>query len=350
MTAAYPSAPPSGMFGSVPGYEGIGGGGFLPPPVPLEPLPPPQPGPAPDDWTIPSLSEDEAQEAFKSFASGHCCWSSAPAKDGVITGIQAYNTYRYRLETYTESRSTEWAQKPHEGEAADFYTQPAPRPWEVVATPPSNFTNQKQEIRVPFTASVKDCSECRASGTKPCETCKGDGKKNCWVCSGAGTRDGQNCSRCNGTGSERCDSCDGRGTSDCDVCKGKRRMLAYIKLTVEWKNQCEDHVVHQESGLNSEDLKSVHGKQLFTNSAFMLYPLMGFPNAAISEASARMIQDHQTKYSQNGRILQQRQTVELIPISKVSYKWKGDTHNFYVYGNERGVSADYPATCCCAVM
>ncbi|KAJ0002672.1 hypothetical protein NQD34_007821 [Periophthalmus magnuspinnatus] len=345
-----PSAPPADMFGNVPGYEGIGGGGYLPPPVPLEPIIPPQPGPSPDEWTIPSITEDEAHEAFKSFASGHCCWSSAPAKDGVITNMQHFNTYRYRLETFTESRSTEWAQKPHEGETADFYTQPAPRPWEIAAPPPSHFTNHMENIRVPFTSSIKECYNCRALGTLPCDTCRGDGKKPCWVCNGAGTRGEENCSHCNGTGTDRCDKCSGRGTKDCDICKGKRQLLAYINLKVEWKNNTEDHVVHQESGLDPNDLQSVHGKELFKNNNYLLYPLVGFPNQSISEASDRMIRDHQTKYAQSSRILQQRQTVELIPISKVTYKWKGDSHIFYVYGNERYVSADYPATCCCVIM
>lgn len=43
------------------------------------------------------------------------------------------------------------------GELADFYTQTAPRPWEVQATAPSLFTNHKEEIRVPYTSSIKVC-------------------------------------------------------------------------------------------------------------------------------------------------------------------------------------------------
>lgn len=44
--------------------------------------------------SIPSLSEDVAREAFKSFASSQCCYSKAPASDGVITNMEAFNTYR----------------------------------------------------------------------------------------------------------------------------------------------------------------------------------------------------------------------------------------------------------------
>ncbi|KAG7226817.1 hypothetical protein INR49_014166 [Caranx melampygus] len=278
--------------------------------MPVQPVAPPEPGPVPD-WSIPSLTEDVAREAFKNFASSHCCYSSSPAEDGVITSMEPFNTFRYRLETFTESRSTEWAQKPHEGEPADFYTQTAPRPWEVQATPPNLFTNHKQEIRVPFTSSIKECHTCHSSGTAPCEECHGNGYKPCWVCNGSGTKMDENCHR---------------------------------------TNHVEDHVVEQNSGLAVDDLRSVSGKELYKYNQYMLYPLIGFPNQAMAEASERLIKDHQSKYSQNSRILQQRQTVELIPITKVNYKWKGDTHIYYVYGNEHQVSADYPATCCCVIL
>lgn len=46
------------------------------------------------DNSIPSISEDTAREAFILFASSKCCYSAAPAKDGVITNMEAFNTYR----------------------------------------------------------------------------------------------------------------------------------------------------------------------------------------------------------------------------------------------------------------
>ncbi|XP_034020466.1 protein SSUH2 homolog [Thalassophryne amazonica] len=348
-----PTGPPANMFGIVPGYEGTaaGGGGYVLPPVPLQPVAPPQPGPAQEEWSIPSLSEDIAREAFKSFVSSHCCWNKDPANDGVITNMEPFNTYRYRLETFTESRSTEWAHKPHEGETADFYIQPAPRPWEIQATPPTLFTNHKEEIRVPYTSSVKECHTCRASGTKPCAECNGSGHKACWVCSGSGKRGEENCNRCNSTGKDRCDACAGRGTKDCDTCKGKRNLLTFIQLKVEWTNNVQDDVTYQNSGLKEDQLQSVHGKELFTNSQILGYPLVGFPNPAISEASSRLVREHQSKYAQSSRILQQRQTVELIPITKVNYKWKGNSHVYFVFGIENCVSVqNYPETCCCVIL
>ncbi|XP_041837274.1 protein SSUH2 homolog isoform X2 [Melanotaenia boesemani] len=343
-----PTAPPANMFGNVPGYEDIANGGFIPP-TPMKHGPLPQPGPAPTEWSIPSLSEEVAREAFKSFASSNCCYSSAPANDGVITNMEVYNTYRYRLETFTESRSTEWAHKPYEGEQADFYTQTAPRPWEINAAPSKHFTNQTEEIRVPYTSSIKVCDKCNGQGTLPCTECNGDGNKPCWVCNGSGTRSNENCTRCNASGKERCTVCAARGTKECDTCKGKRQLLSYIKLKVKWTNEVDDHVVEQNSGLKVDDLRLVSGKELFKSS--QIYPLLGFPNPSISEASERLIREHQSKYAQTSRILQQRQTVELIPITKVNYKWKGDIHFYYVYGNENKVIAnDYPATCCCVIL
>ncbi|XP_032370692.1 protein SSUH2 homolog [Etheostoma spectabile] len=348
-----PTAPPANMFGNVPGYEDTlsGGGGFLPPPMPMEPVAPPQPGPAPADWSIPALSEDVAREAFMSFVSSKCCYSKSPVNDGVITSMEPCNTYRYRLETFTESRSSEWATKPHEGEPADFYTQTAPRPWELQATTtPSLFTNHKEEIRVPYTSSIKDCHSCHSTGTMPCTECHGDGFKPCWVCNGSGMKTDERCSRCNATGKDRCTTCDARGTKTCETCKGKRQLLTYIKVKVEWTNHVEDHVVAQNC-LNVDELRSVSGKELFKNNQYLLYPLLGFPNPAISEASERLVRDHQSKYAQNSRILQQRQTVELIPITKVNYKWKGNSHVYFVYGKENKVNADnYPATCCCVIL
>ncbi|XP_034388998.1 protein SSUH2 homolog isoform X2 [Cyclopterus lumpus] len=353
-SAVYPPPTASAVntFGNVPGYEGImaGGGGYLPPPAPMEPVAPPQPGLVPDNWSIPTLSEDVAREAFKDYASSHCCYSKSPVNDGVITNMEPFNTFRYRLETFTESRQTEPAEKPFEGEEADFYTQPAPRPWEVQVTPPNLFTNHKEEIRVPYTSSIKECHSCRGIGTMPCDECKGDGYKLCLVCDGSGSKNDENCTSCNATGKKSCPTCDARGTKDCTTCNGKRQLLAYIKLKVEWTNNVEDYVVEQNSGLKV-DLHKVSGKELFKNNQNLLYPLIGFPNPAISEASERLIKDHQSKYAETSRILQQRQTVELIPITKVNYKWKGNSHLYFVYGNEQQVNADnYPATCCCVVQ
>ncbi|XP_056129853.1 protein SSUH2 homolog isoform X2 [Lampris incognitus] len=350
-----PSAPPANIFDSVPGYEGTvagGGGGFLPPPVPSYPVPQPEPGPSPSNWNIPSISEDTARGAFALFASSHCCYSSKPAKDGVITNMEAFNTYRYRLETFTESRSTEWSQEPYSGQPVDAYSQPPPGPWDIPAKAPSYFFDGKQVIKVPYTSSVKNCHSCLGMGRNPCKDCAGAGNKVCWVCNGSGYRhEDDRCSHCSGRGRENCVHCHGQGSKQCATCRGKQQLLVYINLTVKWINNLDDYVVEQSSGLQVANLKEVSGREVFRDSQYLVYPVIGFPDPEVVRAAQRLVSEHQGTYSQSARILQQRQTIELIPITKVTYSWKGNSNIYFVYGNEFKVSSDnYPATCCCSVM
>ncbi|XP_068603250.1 protein SSUH2 homolog [Brachionichthys hirsutus] len=348
------SAPPASMFDNMPGYEGTlagGGGGFLPPPMPAPP-PQPMPGPEQPHWNIPSITEDTAREAFALYASSKCCYSSAPAKDGVITGMDAFNTYRYRLETFTESRSTEWTHMPYSGQSVDAFSQPPPGPWDVPAKTPSFFQDDQQVIKVPNTSSLKSCHDCVGMGRKPCKHCAGAGNKVCWVCNGSGYRHADDrCHHCSGRGRENCGFCHGQGSSVCATCRGKQQLLVYISLTVKWSNNNDNYVVEQSSGLQIDNLSKVSGKELFRDSQYLVFPLMGFPDQAVVQAAQHLINEHQGKYSRTSRILQQRQTIELIPVTKVTYTWKGKSHIYFVYGNEFKVSADnYPATCCCSIM
>ncbi|XP_033982588.1 protein SSUH2 homolog isoform X1 [Trematomus bernacchii] len=350
-----PSAPPASMFDSMPGYEGTvagGGGGFLPPPMPAFPVPQPEPGPAQPSWNIPSISEDTARAAFVLFASGKCCYNSGPAKDGVITRMDAFNTYRYRLETFTESRSTEWSHEPYRGQPVDAFAQPPPGPWDVPAKAPTFFVEDQQIMKVPYTSSTKPCHVCVGMGRRPCKDCAGAGNKVCWVCNGSGFRHGEDrCHHCSGRGRENCSRCQGKGSMQCDTCHGQQQLLVYINLTVKWTNNSENYVVEQSSGLQAENLSKVSGKELFRDTQYLVYPLVGFPDPAVVNAAQRLVHDHQGKYSRTSRILQQRQTIELIPVTKVTYSWKGKSHIYFVYGNEFTVNADdYPATCCCTVM
>ncbi|CAL8367808.1 unnamed protein product [Lota lota] len=354
-TSDGPSAPAAYTFDNVPGYEGTvagGGGGFLPPPMPSFPDPSPQPEPSQAQWNIPSISEDTAHEAFVLYASSNCCYSSAPAKDGMITNMEAFNTYRYRLETFTESRSTEWSQKPYNGEPVDAFSQPTPGPWDIAAQAPTFFKNSKEVIRVPYTSSMKNCHDCLAMGRVPCKNCCGAGNKVCWVCNGSGYHHEQiRCNHCSGRGRESCTQCQGQGAKKCTTCNGRCQLLVYINLTVKWTNNSSDYIVEQSSGLLLENLNQVTGKELFKDARYMVYPVMGFPDVNVVSAAERLIREHQATYSQTSRVLQQRQTIELIPITKVIYQWKGKSHMYFVYGNESKVHADnYPATCCCTIM
>ncbi|CAM4718848.1 unnamed protein product [Leuciscus chuanchicus] len=341
------------MFDSVPGYEGTSGGGvgaYLPPPMPSMPMPVPEASSHPE-WhdNIPSISEGRAWEAFEDYVSSKCCYSSGPVRDGVITNMESFATYRYRLETFTEARSTELSQEPYTGQRVDAGIQRAPGPWEIAAQPPSYFTEHEDTIRVPYTSSVKKCEPCCGTGMKPCSSCTGTGSKVCSQCNGSGQcADNTACYNCHCSGREKCSSCSGCGSKKCNTCDGKGKLLVFVNLKVKWSTEMDDYVVQDSSGLRLEKLVKVSGKELFRDAQIMVYPVLGFPDVSVAQASERLIRDHQVKYTKNSRILQQRQTIELITITKVNYTWKEKPYVYYVYGNELKVNAeDYPATCCC---
>lgn len=47
-------------------------------------------------YSIEALSKEDAQQAFIKYASEKCCCSNRPAEEGVITNMEALNTYRVR--------------------------------------------------------------------------------------------------------------------------------------------------------------------------------------------------------------------------------------------------------------
>ncbi|XP_072536909.1 protein SSUH2 homolog [Salminus brasiliensis] len=350
--ADVPSAPPASMFDSVPGYEGTvegGGDGNLPPPMPTVSMPEPDPAPHPLDTHIPSITEEAAHEAFVSYASSKCCYSTGPAKDGVITSMEPFNTYRYRLETFTESRSTKWLHEPYTNQPVDAGIQRAPGPWEVPAQVPAFFEDNTQNIRVPYTSSVKICHTCLGIGRLPCKECVGSGRKVCLMCNGSGVQpNSEVCMHCNGGGRVTCLRCGGRGSRQCNTCNGKRQLLVFINLKVQWTNNKEDFVEEQSSGLKMKKFSKVSGREMFQDFQNILHPVMGFPDPAVAQASERLLKEHQSQYGQVSRILQQRHTIELIPVMRVTYSWKEKTYIYFVFGNEMSVNADdYPATCCC---
>ncbi|KAI5607543.1 protein SSUH2-like [Silurus asotus] len=333
----------------MPGYEGIGGG-FLPAP-PIQPMPAADVQPT-QDWSVPALTKEEAQEAFHDYVNNNCCYANGPAKDGVITNMEQFNTYRYRLETYTESRKTEWASKPYDGQPLTTNTQIVPNPWEVSVQVPAMFTEATQDVEVPNTSSVKPCETCSASGKCHCTKCSGAKTIQCSMCRGSGkVAEEHVCEKCDGTGKMQCPDCSGQGTIVCATCKGKQKLLMYIKLTVEWKNNIDDYIVEQSSGLEKNKLDAVTGKKLIKDTKYMVYPLNGFPEPNLAQASERMVREHHSKFSQTSRIMQQQQSVELIPITKVTYRWQEKEYIYFVHGIESKVEAvDYPATCCCTIL
>ncbi|XP_042309258.1 protein SSUH2 homolog [Sceloporus undulatus] len=349
-----PSDPSVYEVDYVAGYEGITfldveRKCFLPPPDLLLDCGS-EPHPAQMNWNIPTIAEDDAKEAFIQYVTRKRCYNKTPAREMVITDLQPLNTYRYRFETFTESRSASWKSEPYWGEVIDSpQNGAAPLPWAIRVDVPDMFKNKTVAIKVPHTSSVTGCPVCQCSGRKTCTLCWGQKTVPCLVCPRRRYNlfTNQTCTLCAGRRIINCEICHGQGTTACRNCGGKAQLLSYIEVQVEWKNNVFEYAANQRSGFPTELFQGVNGNTLFVNEQNMVYPVLGFPESAINQVSRTAIEQHQTQFASTTRILRQRQTIELVFISKVEYEWNGKSYSYYVYGNEHKVYADdYPRKCC----
>ncbi|KAK7137277.1 hypothetical protein R3I93_017379 [Phoxinus phoxinus] len=343
------TAPPADLMPVVPGYESLGPNVI--PPSDFGSAQPQAPYRAPERrFDIPAISEELAQEAFTKYVSSKCCYGSKPAREMVFTDLQSLNTYRYRLETFTESRTTEWDSEPYNGQVVDGFGV-APGPWSIPVPIPSLFKDCEKAVRVPHTSTVKGCHSCLNLGRSACGRCVNSGRTRCGSCSGTGwtqSSDRQRCMMCRGSGMIKCHSCGGVGSITCKTCKGQGKLLCFIKLKVTWKNNIHVAVIDKRSGFPVEYLDQIAGEKLLTDMASMVYPVVGFPDSSVNAASESAVREHQAQFSTTCHILQQRQTIELIPITRVHYTWNEKTYIYFVYGIEHKVyTKDYPAKCCC---
>ncbi|XP_038666748.1 protein SSUH2 homolog [Scyliorhinus canicula] len=349
-----PTAPPIEMLDNVRGYEGTvagGGGNYIPPPVyssDKKERAQPQ-----LEWRIPSITEEAAREALTQFADAHCCYSSSPARDMDFRDLTPFNMYRYRLETFIESRQTEWTHEPFSGQPVDSVACGyPPLPWDVVVQIPPMFQDSIKKVPVPHTAAVKRCHKCKGRGKYRCSHCGGKGKLKCLSCGSRGIVHGnKRCIQCGGRGMRRCGPCLGRGTRTCHICKTSGQLLFYIQLTVKWTNNVFEQVADQKIGLPVTLFSAVTGQNVFADESYLVYTIVGFPDPLIDQISQQGVQEHQEKFGRTAGILQQRQTIELIPVTKVYFQWKGQEHSYFVYGTENNVYApDYPSKCHCAIL
>ncbi|XP_018534139.1 protein SSUH2 homolog isoform X1 [Lates calcarifer] len=312
--------------------------------------------PSPD--SIQPLSKRDAQQAFIKYASEKCCYSTKPAEEGVITLMETFDTYRYCLETFTETRTMERSQKPYFGEKIDTEQRTPPGKWEIPVNAPDFFHEGRHEVEVPHTSSVKACIPCCATGRISCMSCGGAGGTVCCGCGGSGltfnSLDWNLCVFCNGCRMTICGVCNGAAEVRCFVCLGRGRIRVFTVLIVSWHNNRDQHTVEQFSGLKMSKLDKVPGRMMFTDTGDMVHPVRNFSDPAVVQTSESFLRKHQKNLqSSKTCILKQRQTIELLPISKVTYEWREESHVFVVYGRNFKVSAeDYPAACCscCSLM
>lgn len=351
--AVCPTAPDISSITPIPGYEGVT---FDETPL----TPPTVPDWQPDEHerkpleNLPRITEEEIKDAAVQFASENCCYGKAPARDMEIKEIQMISAFHYKLETFTEKRTSCWKFEPYHGQPIDGpQNGRAPSPWEVMAVPQSYFTNSFQKIEVPHTAFTRPCHACVGNGRVRCEKCLGMGRNQCTWCKGRGRvyrfDKEENCTSCNATGYDRCFKCSGTGQVKCKICDARGNLKGFVELVVTWCNHTDDYI-SEVSCMPKELIREVSGQNAFEEENPRVFPIVQGAEEGVCKASSNLINKHGSSFN-NERILKQRQTLRIIPIAQAKYEWNGKTDTFCVYGYEHKVYfKDYPQTCCCGCV
>ncbi|XP_037656808.1 protein SSUH2 homolog isoform X3 [Choloepus didactylus] len=298
----------------------------------------------PSSWSLvleqsraPLVTEEVAREAFLSFVNSKCCYGSAAAGDLIIRELKKQTLCRYRLETFSESRITEWTFEPFTNHSVDGPERgTSPRLWDINVQVPPMFQEDTRKFQVPHSSLVKECHKCHGHGRHKCRGCHGASMVRCSSCSGSKRKAKQprRCQVCSGSGRRRCSTCSGRGNKTCTTCKGEKKLLHFIQLIIMWKNNLFEFVSEHQLNCPGELLAKAKGENLFKDENLMVYPIVDFPLQEISLASQRAIAKHNATLASRTRILQQRQTIELIPLTEVHYWYHGQTSVYYIYGTD----------------
>ncbi|KAF7653065.1 hypothetical protein LDENG_00087830 [Lucifuga dentata] len=356
-----PSAPPPGWLDNIHGYQGHTGeedNPLYPPPPAYNPQPELDKNTLVPNVRVPTVSEDVARDALLKFVESKWRYSSKPARNLTFKELKPITVYRYRLETCTETRTSAWQFEPYHGQAVDGpqYGM-SPPPWDVPVSLPQRFTDVVEKVRVPHSSFVKLCHKCNGCGRTRCTHCHGRGMVRCIRCHGHGrhTRPGHSrragprrtrCGTCGGRGHRRCTFCHGQGHRTCSVCQGSQNLLHFIQLTVTWKNNITDYIPDRQPDFPDKKFEKVTGDPFFIDENVLVYPIQGFPDEEICSVSSKFINEHLNRFTSTSRILQQRQTIELVPLTHAHYDYNGKDYSFFVYGMENKVfTAKYPSAC-----
>ena len=100
--------------------------------------------------------------------------------------------------------------------------------------------------------------------------------------------------------------------------------------------------------LPQELIRDVSGQVAFEEEAPRVKPVEAFTEieGGIKEASTRLVFEHLNSFADQ-KVIKQRHQVRIVPVTKVSYEWKGKVHHYFAYGYENKVHLlQYPQKCC----
>ncbi|ELW63510.1 hypothetical protein TREES_T100014071 [Tupaia chinensis] len=289
--AESPLAPPTELLERLPSYDWLLQRDrqqiFFPP---LEALGRPQ---EQRSWSsflehrVPVVTEDVAREALLSFVNSKCCYGSAVAGDLVIRELKQQTLCRYRLETFSESRISEWTFQPFTNHSVDGPERgTSPRLWDIKVQVPPMFQEDTKKFQVPHSSLVK----------VRCPSCSGAKRK---------AKQPRRCQMCSGSGRRRCSTCSGSGNKTCTTCRGEKKLLHFIQLVIMWKNSLFEFVSEHRFNCPRELLAKARGENLFKDENSVVYPIVDFPLREICLASQRGIAEQSTALASRARVLQQ---------------------------------------------
>ncbi|KAM4023560.1 protein SSUH2 homolog isoform 2-T2 [Anomaloglossus baeobatrachus] len=260
------------------------------------------------------IPKEAARDAVRRYVSSSYCCCTPRGEEPVIERLTQMPIYKYKLETFTETRHIEKICKPYTGQRIDAQDGEAlPQLWGIEVSTPKMFHEGSKKIPLPRSGEIKTCHKCGGRGRCKCTRCGGSGQFRC-RCSSSSRQKSRN---------KRCPACSGSGR--------KRKTL---------RSQVVSDPLEQELSLPLTLLQKVTGEVITMDGDVTVQPLAGFADVPeISDASGRLIQEHQMTCGPSSHILKQRQTVEMIPVAHVQYGYRGKNLACHVYGLERRVFA-----------
>ena len=140
---------------------------------------------------------------------------------------------------------------------------------------------------------------------------------------------------------------------DPTVLKSWDKLRYFNQLHIKWQNHRDDFV-SDATELKASRIKNVQGIFAINEIKPRAFPLEGFPDRRIANASRSILDTHGKEFPFE-KVLKQQQAVKVVPIAVVYYEYKDTEGHFYVYGHESDRQVyfeNYPQSCCwlCAIL
>ncbi|XP_077980843.1 protein SSUH2 homolog [Glandiceps talaboti] len=299
------------------------------------------------------MTSEAARQVLLDYASSQTCYGKSAAKHMNLNNIISAYGLHYTLETFSETRQTDWSSEAFTGGIVDSSSNGRPPlPWTIDVTADQEFVDQIKEVKVPHTETIKVCHTCTGVGLIKCNDCDGTGTKRCEKCLGNGvtyTNKGiaKMCTTCSGSGRLKCAKCNNCGHLKCPDCKGYKKLKWFVLLKVNFVNHTEDDVVQHLTLLPKELFRNSSGDRVFQDVKKHVTPLNTTEDQRLNECSKTLVDKHKSSYTTNERIIRQRHTLRAVPVTEIHWTWKSKASRYWVYGYEQRIHCPkYPQTTC----